>query len=351
MNLDPGETQTLLGDGIRAFLERAAPFDRVRRLEAEGTWDAELWREVCTQGWLGLPFAEARGGSGGSLIDVGIVVEQFARRAAIVPVPEVLAGCWVVDRFAGAETARRWREGTTTGALRAVPAAGSMRVEGGRLTGEAPVVDYGQCATHHLVVAEDAGRIALYAVDTAAGVSCEPVVSIGRTPGCVARYDTAAGGPICGAEGAVALVRVARALAAVQCVGSMAQALDMTVEYAKFRRQFGRPIGAFQAVRHHCANMAMRVASARFLAFEALSAMQTGRATDRQVALAKASASLAAPEVTMLAHQVHGGNGVIEENDLYFFTLRGKERSLAWGSAEECLGMVAESVHERHEWL
>ena len=53
----------------------------------------------------------------------------------------------------------------------------------------------------------------------------------------------------------------------------------------------------------------------------------------------------------MLAHQIHGGNGVIEENDLYFFTLRGKERSLAWGSAEECLGLVAGTVHERHEWL
>jgi alkylation response protein AidB-like acyl-CoA dehydrogenase len=352
MNLDPGETQILLGDGIRAFLEHAVPFDRVRRVEAEESWDAELWREICRQGWLGLPFAEARGGSGGSLVDVGIVVEQFARRAAIVPVAEVLSCCWVVDRFADPGAAGRWREGTTAGTLRAVPAAGGVRVEGGRLTGEAPVVDYGQCATHHLVVAEDARGPAVYAVGAAAaGVASEPVVSIGRTPGCVTRYDAAAGSPVCGAAGAIALARVARALAAVQCVGSMAQALDMTVEYAKFRQQFGRPIGAFQAVRHHCANMAMRVASARFLAFEALSAIEAGRATDRQVALAKASASLAAPEVTMLAHQIHGGNGVIEENDLYFFTLRGKERSLAWGSAEECLGMVADTVHERHEWL
>jgi alkylation response protein AidB-like acyl-CoA dehydrogenase len=130
----------------------------------------------------------------------------------------------------------------------------------------------------------------------------------------------------------------------------MAQALDMTVEYAKFRQQFGRPIGAFQAVRHHCANMAMRVASARFLAFEALSAIQAGRATDRQVALAKASASLAAPEVTMLAHQIHGGNGVIEENDLYFFTLRGKDRSLAWGSFEECLAETSAGVDAERSW-
>ena len=57
------------------------------------------------------------------------------------------------------------------------------------------------------------------------------------------------------------------------------------------------------------------------------------------------------PEVTILAHQIHGGNGIIEENDLYFFTLRGKERSLAWGSVDECLAEIAATVHEPVDWL
>ena len=69
------------------------------------------------------------------------------------------------------------------------------------------------------------------------------------------------------------------------------------------------------------------------------------------MALAKASASRMVPEVTMLAHQIHGGNGIIEENDLYFFTLRGKERSLAWGSVDECLAEIAATVHEPVDWL
>ena len=69
------------------------------------------------------------------------------------------------------------------------------------------------------------------------------------------------------------------------------------------------------------------------------------------MAVAKASASRMVPEVTMLAHQIHGGNGIIEENDLYFFTLRGKERSLAWGTAEECLALAAESVAEPVDWF
>jgi alkylation response protein AidB-like acyl-CoA dehydrogenase len=57
------------------------------------------------------------------------------------------------------------------------------------------------------------------------------------------------------------------------------------------------------------------------------------------------------PDVTLLAHQIHGGNGIIEENDLYFFTLRGKDRSLAWGSAEECLVEAAAEVDDEREWL
>jgi alkylation response protein AidB-like acyl-CoA dehydrogenase len=131
----------------------------------------------------------------------------------------------------------------------------------------------------------------------------------------------------------------------------MQTSLDMTVAYANTREQFGQPIGRFQAVRHHCANMASRVVSARLLALEALSALDRGEDAGFRAAAAKAAASRSAPEVLMLGHQVHGGNGVIEENDLYFFTLRGKERSLAWGTVEECLAVMAEDIPREVEWL
>jgi alkylation response protein AidB-like acyl-CoA dehydrogenase len=356
MNLDPSETQMLLRETIRGFLKRSVPFDRVRALEAERDWDAELWQGVCEQGWVGLPVGEEHGGNAGSLIDVGIVVEEFARRAAIVPIAEVLTACWVIDRYGAETTKPSWIDGLLSGRVRFVPAAGNdLRVAGRRLQGEIAVVDYGHKATHHLVAAteEEGALAALFAVEARGpGVSCEPLVSIGRMPSCAVRYDGVAATRVCGGDvGVAALLRLGRTLAAVQCVGSMAEALDMTVRYARFREQFGKPIGSFQAVRHHCANMAMQIESARFLAYEALGAIDAGRATDAQVALAKASASRAVPEVTMLAHQIHGGNGVIEENDLYFFTLRGKEHSLAWGSADECLAIVAGAVEEPGEWL
>jgi alkylation response protein AidB-like acyl-CoA dehydrogenase len=97
--------------------------------------------------------------------------------------------------------------------------------------------------------------------------------------------------------------------------------------------------------------MSIKVAASRHLAFAALGALGSGTDCRAQVALAKASASRMVPEVTILAHQIHGGNGIIEENDLYFTTLRGKERSLAWGSVDECLAEVAATVHEPVDWL
>jgi alkylation response protein AidB-like acyl-CoA dehydrogenase len=357
MNLDLSETQSLLQATVRAYLESEVPLDRIRRLEREGAADEPLWKGVAQQGWLGL----AAGADRGTLVDVGLLVEEFARRAAIVPIAEVACASWTLESYA--PDAAGWIAGVLAGDEILVPAvveddcrggeiAASVRA--GRLSGRKTFVDYGQSATHHLVAArpETGDGLALYRVDARGpGVACEPLRSIGRTPLCHVRYDGVPAERAAGPEAVTGLVRLARALAAVQCVGSMQQALELTVAYANVREQFGVPIGTFQAVRHHCANMAIRVASARGLAYEALDALGRGAAGDAAVALAKASASRAAPEVTMLAHQIHGGNGVIEENDLYFHTLRAKERSLAWGSFDECMDVVAAQVHAEADWF
>jgi 3-oxocholest-4-en-26-oyl-CoA dehydrogenase beta subunit len=359
MNLDLSETQSLLQSTVRSYLASEVPLDRIRTLEKEGAADAALWKDVARQGWLGL----AAGADRGSLVDVGLLVEEFARRAAIVPIAEVAAASVALESHAPAADASRWLAGVLAGDEVLVPAVveGDARggaiaaaVKGGKLAGRKTFVDYAQFATHHLVAArpENGDAPELFRVDARAkGIANEPLRSIGRTPVCHVRYDGAPAERVAGPEAVTGLVRLSRALAAVQCLGSMQQALDQTVAYANVREQFGVAIGTFQAVRHHCANMAIRIASARGLAYEALDALGRGAATDAMVALAKASASRAAPEVTILAHQIHGGNGVIEENDLYFHTLRAKERSLAWGSFDECMEIAAAQVHREADWF
>ena len=361
MNLDLDPTQTLLRDTVREYLAAELPFDRVRSCEREQRWDPELWQGIVQQGWLGLPFSEELGGGGGGLVDAGLLVEEFARRAAVVPINEALAVALTIVRFAPRERARAIVAGLLAGELVPVPAVletgddlADVRapVSGGALAAEKLFVDYGQFATHHLVAAREQGELGLFWVAAEdQRVRAEPLQTIGRTPSARVVYRDAPAEPIAAAQAVPALISIARILAAVQCLGAAQQALDMTVAYAKVRKQFNRPIGSFQAVQHHAANIASRGASTRFLVYEALHALDRGSASARQIAFAKASASRMVPEVTMLAHQIHGGNGMIEENDLYFFSLRGKERSLAWGSAEECLAEAAASVEAPQEWL
>jgi alkylation response protein AidB-like acyl-CoA dehydrogenase len=361
VNLDLDPTQELLRDTVRDYLSSEVPLDRIRELEREQRWDETLWKALRDQGWLSLPFAEAQGGGGGSLVDVGLLVEEFARRAAIVPVVETLACGIALERHAPGARSHALVESMLEGSLLPVPAvleaddvlgSVSMPLRDGRVTGEKRFVDYGQFASHHLVAARDGDEPVLCLVDAAsAEVLSQPLRTIARTPSAVVRYDGAAAERVAGPEAVAALMMLGRALAAVQCVGSAGQALDQTVAYASVRVAFGRPIGSFQAVKHHAANMHAKVVASRQLAYEALFALERGEASPAQVAFAKASASRTVPEVTMLAHQIHGGNGIIEENDLYFFTLRGKERSLAWGSLDECLADVAMGIDTPVAWL
>jgi len=362
MNLELSETQTLLRDSLRGLLEKEAVFERVRTCEKSRKADEALWDKLVELGWIATSFPASLGGGDGGMIEAGLLVEELARRAAVVPVVEVLAcGLSLYRKGRGAvvqETVRK----LASGELRVVPALlessdSFERIEAevgpdGALRGEKHFVDYAEFATHHLVAARRSGSLGLYLVDAAdPTLQFERRDAIGRTPQSLVRYAGTRAQAVGGQEALAELVRVGRALCAVQILACMQVSLEQTVAYTRVREQFGRPIGTFQAVQHHAANMAIEVESCRFLCYEALDALQRGTASDEQIAIAKAAVSRAVPEITMLGHQLHGGQGYIEENDLYFFTLRGKDRSLAWGTVDECLDVVACGVDQRQDWL
>src|SRR6185436_7662551 len=96
--------------------------DRIRALEREQRWDETLWKALCAQGWLGLPFAEAHGGGGGSLVDAGVLVEELARRAAIVPLVEAIACGIALERHAPGPAAEALVSGLLSGGIVPVPA-------------------------------------------------------------------------------------------------------------------------------------------------------------------------------------------------------------------------------------
>lgn len=352
MNLTLTDTQKLLRESIRGYLRDQHPFSRTRELESSGDYDRELWKYLSEAGYLALGLPEHLGGQGGALEDVAILLEELVRRATVTPFLETMASGIMAARFADESTAKELCQAIIAGAMTVSPAvlettdsfeqiAASVR--GGTLTGVKAFVDYGQFVSHHLVSALEGGEPALFLVDARSnGVRMQASKTIARTPQATVRYDGAQARRVAAPEGLDFLIQAGRSLAAVQCLANAQQALDMTVEYVGVRVQFGRPIGQFQAVQHHCANMASMVAASRFLAYEAVWKLDRGEASAADIAIAKAWASRTSTEVPMMAHQLHGGIGVTEDYDLHFFSRHGKERAVAWGSAEECLRLVAD---------
>lgn len=362
MDTELSETQQLVRNSLRELLEREVSFKRVRELERAQDMDDSLWQQLAALGWLGLPFSPALGGGGGTITDVAVAVEEFARHAVPVPYAEVMACGLAIERFADQGLAEPVIKAITAGTEILVPAVLGDRDSyseppidarsGDGFTGRRLFVDFGQSATRFLVRGGPAwdGGLLLVSPDDGAVVRT-PLATTGRMQTSSLAFSNAQAINATGGEGYGFLCDVMRCFTAVQCLGAAQRALDMTTAYVSSRVQFGRPIGSFQAVQHQAANMATLVEATRFMVYEAAWALDQGSATDEQLALAKAWAAKASIEVAALAHQLHGGIGVTEEYDLHFFTLRIKERSLAWGSVDECMRVAAAHVADPVDWL
>ena len=355
------ETQQLVQDAIKDYLERKVPFDRIREVEASGDYDRDLWKDIIDDGWLGLPFAEEIGGQGGELTDFGVLLEELQRRAVLIPILETIVCGVTIARYGDSATASDTVDKILSGKVTLSPAILeesdsfddiSLAASGGKVSGGKCFVDYGQHVTHHLVAAKEGGEAGLYLVDASSTeVQAIPLDNIGKVPQANINYAGAPAARVTGADGFQFLLRLGRVLSAVQCLACSQQALDMTVDYVGIRVQFDQPIGSFQAVQQHCADMAMHTLATRFLTYEALWMLDHGTATDTQINIAKTEAARTASYVPMQAHHLHGGIGIVREYDLHFFSLRGKQASLSWGSTEECLAKVADTIEEPEQWI
>ncbi len=360
MQPDLNPAQMLLRDSLRDLVEREAPFEQVRECERSGTADERLWKLLQANGWLSLPFDAATGGEGLGLVEVAVAVHELSRRAAVVPYMETMAACYAMRSDGGIPpgiaSAVMAGEMTIAPAILEEddrPGTVAALVEVGALTGRKWFVDYGQSASHHLVLARvSSGSHGLHLVLAANdSVLATPLDHIGRIPKARVEYRGTVVEQSWGAPVAESLAAVCQALSAAQCIAVAEKALEMTVAYVANRVQFGRPIGTFQAVQHHCANMATMVEAGRFLAYEAVWKLDEGIARAEELATAKAWAAKTAVEVTLLAHQLHGGIGVTEEYDLNFFSRRAKERALAWSSEGESMAVLGRTVDMAEPWV
>jgi alkylation response protein AidB-like acyl-CoA dehydrogenase len=327
--------QAALREAVRGFCGKHA---------GPGAWD-RLTGEL---GLTGLAVPDRHGGAGAGLAEVAVAVEETGR--VLLPVPYLstaLAGA-VLSEGGGDGGTAEFLPGIAAGALRvAFALCGSVTASGGRLTGIA----------HHVLDGAEAGLFVVRAGDAlfavrAADTVVTPVGTLDqtRTQATVSFRDApglAVGSAIEGgaAERAEDLLRV---MLAVESAGAAAHCLDVTVGYLKTRVQFGRPIGAFQALRHRCADLAVEVASARATAYAAVraAASPAGTASAAELAVLGPLAKRHCADVFWHAAaemiQLHGGIGFTWEHEAHRYLKRAKTSQLLHGTPAELRRLVGQ---------
>jgi alkylation response protein AidB-like acyl-CoA dehydrogenase len=299
--------------------ERATPA-RVREHAEARTVDEALWRELSKLGWPGIAVSEEYGGQGLGQIELSILCEELGRSLAPVPfLPSALAAT-VIEQSGTPEQRERWLPGLASGET-----AGAL---GAASDGVAGLVIGGANAQVLVLVEDDGTGIVLAAED--AEVTPLEAIDPTRSAARVSVPDGAEDslGDVCAGLGR-SLISVSSEL-----VGVCERALEMTVAYVKDRKQFGVPVGAYQAVSHRCAQMLLDTEKARSIAnFAAWTADADPERLAEAAAMAKAAASDAGREVTAAAIQMHGGIGFTWEADVHWLYKRAQIDAVLLGGA------------------
>ena len=372
MDLGLSEAQQMLKNSAQEFLEAECPDTYVREMEDdERGYTAEMWQKLAEQGWLGLIIPEKYGGVELEFQDLIVLLEEMGRH--MLPGPYfstvVMGGMSIME--AGTEAQKqeylpRIAEGQIIVTLALNEPSGRWDAEGIQLTADKSGDGYVLNGTKlfvpnahvsdNLVVAARTGErdtdISLFIVSSQAkGVTQNLLKTIAsdRQSEVVFEKVEVPSSALLGEKNAgwATIEKVLQWGAIGKCAemsGGGQEVLDMTVEYAKQRTQFGRPIGTFQAIQHHCANMATDVEGAKFITYQAAWKLSEGLPAEREVAMAKAWVSEAYRRVCALGHQSHGAIGFTKEHNMQLYSRRAKAAELAFGDADLHLEKVAEII-------
>ncbi|HEX3952806.1 MAG TPA: acyl-CoA dehydrogenase [Stellaceae bacterium] len=366
MDIGFSEEQELLRDTARKFLDSACTTKFVREMMATtSATTGEFWRKLADNGWLGITYAEEDGGSGLGLVDLVVLMEELGRAVMPGPFPAtVLLGGAAIAETGSRAQRQEWLPRIAAGEAKATLAATepnarwdasgvTMRAReergGYTLSGSKLFVPDAHLADVLVVAArtrdgstmEDGVSLLLVPKD-AAGLGVTVLPSIDETRKlCEVRFDNVhmPASSLLGElhHGWAPLARVmdkaAVALAAEIC-GAAQRVLEITVDYAKMRVTFGKPIGSYQGVKHKCSDMLVEIENAKSLTYYAAWAVDQSEAeAPMAVSMAKAAASDAGRKVCAAGIQLHGGIGMTWEHDLHLYLKRAKASEIALGDS------------------
>ena len=354
---------------VRSFLEQKSPESEVRRLNdtAEG-YDPAVWKQMGEQiGLQGLAIPEEYGGSGQSFVEIGIVLEEMGRASACAPFFSTVVLAANTLMLSGDDAAKKAylpgiASGETIATLALTEADARWDAEGVQLvaspagsdwtlTGTKAYVIDGLIANLILVAARTSAGVSVFAVDgDAAGVTRTAMSAMDGTrklatvafAGTPARLVGTDGG---GWDVLSTVLDLAVVGLTAEQVGGAQRCLDMAVDYAKIRVQFGKPIGSFQAIKHKCADMLMEVEQAKSASYYAwYAAAEMSDELPSIASLAKAYCSEAYMRTATETIQVHGGIGFTWEHPVHFYFKRAKSSELMFGDAIYHRKLLAERI-------
>jgi alkylation response protein AidB-like acyl-CoA dehydrogenase len=345
MEFGLNESQEILKESARKFFAGECPIGVVRQLmEGDTAFDPSLWAKLTEQGYTGIIIPEEFGGVGLGIVELILLMEEAGR--ALLPGPffstVALAGC-VLQEAASYEQKKKYLTQISRGEARATvafveaeaswdPAELQMAAINGRLNGEKLFVPDAAIADWIIVIAKNG----VFLVDgKAPGVDITPMLGMDLTRKLYTlKFYDAPAERLGDTSRLSRALNIATAALTAEMVGGMQRTLDITVEYAKTRKQFGKPIGIFQAVQHQCADMYLETESARSAAYYAAWALEV-QAPDAAaaVSIAKIYASDVSRTVGNRGIQVHGGMGFTWENDVHLYYRRAKASETAFGDA------------------
>jgi alkylation response protein AidB-like acyl-CoA dehydrogenase len=380
MDFGFSEEQEMLRQSVRGFLDAECPMTYVRQMmEDERGYSQDQWKKMADLGWTGLIIPEQYGGAGLNMVDMVVVLEEMGK--VVMPGPfyaSVILGGIAIDL--GGSDAQKQRylpdlaAGKTRATLAQVEESGRWDAEGIAMPAKAGGGGYSISGTklfvhdaHNadfLIVPVRTGGsgtdgITLLIVDAkASGVSTRVLKTMDQTRKlCEVRFENVAVGndAVLGTAGKGwplldrIVDRAKVALCAEMCGGAQ-RVLDMSVEYAKVREQFGKPIGSFQAIQHKCANMMVQVESAKSATYYAAWAVANDVPEAHLAAcMAKAYCSDAYRFVSAEGIQIHGGIGFTWEHDMHLYFKRAKGSEVTFGDATWNRELVAQVVLDAPE--
>jgi alkylation response protein AidB-like acyl-CoA dehydrogenase len=372
MNLDFTEEQDVLREMLRGLCREYAPLEVVRALEDDPKgYPEDFWKQLAELGVLGLLIPEAWGGAGQTLLEGAILYEELGRSLAPSPhFPSAVMSAGVLLEAGSEAQKREWLPKIAAGEailtpawyepqgghgprgvqLRAEPDAGGFR-----LSGTKRHVLFASSAARLVVLARsgDAPQdVGLFLVDPQApGVALKQQRSLAsdtqyqvELSGVRVAAADRIGAPGSGWATWDRVMHDGIVLLAAQAMGGAERALEITVQYAKDRVQFDKPLGAFQAISHYLADAATAVDGGKTLVYEAAWARSEGRSVARLAPMAKLFACQTYRDVTAMAQQVWGGVGFTLEYDIQLYFRRAKQLQVSWWDTRTLEDRVAEQV-------